>query len=388
LWQWEKEIAERGNSLLHSLFHRAACGKNWLANFLPKNAGLRPHPLEQPPDPPPPSADSMRLLVLTGFFGSGKTTFLIRALRLATREAGLRAILVQNEIGRVGVDPEVFRSGDLEMKELLGGCICCDLATRLVSVLGNLVAENSADLVCVEASGLATPGLVRQILSGTDLASLPLLQVNILDAARLDRIQKVISLPVIRQGIETADLCIINKIDAAPADFRERFGEAVRDIRPVATLHYANLSSEETLPDDLAEPLREFFQGGGGRRLAGDGESMHHEHDHHGRPAVCALEVSLPPPFRQDTGKLRTAFDELIAGIGAAGGIIGHVKAALIADDGTRHLLNSTGIGQPESAPLPETVCATRAVINAIAWRIDQAALETLTRKFLQSLYE
>ena len=47
----------------------------------------------------------MRLLVLTGFFGSGKTTFLLRALRLATREAGLRTVLVQNEIGRVGVDP-------------------------------------------------------------------------------------------------------------------------------------------------------------------------------------------------------------------------------------------------------------------------------------------
>ncbi len=166
----------------------------------------------------------MRLLVLTGFFGSGKTTFLLRALRLATREAGLRAILVQNEIGRVGVDPEVFRSGDLELKELLGGCICCDLATRLVSVLSSLVSEKSADLVCVEASGLATPGLVRQLLSGTDLASLPLLQVNTLDAARLEKIVKVISLPVIRQGIETADLCVINKIDAAPVGVRRGAG--------------------------------------------------------------------------------------------------------------------------------------------------------------------
>lgn len=322
----------------------------------------------------------MHLLVLTGFFGSGKTTFLLRALRLATREAGLRAILVQNEIGRVGVDPEVFRSGDFELKELLGGCICCDLATRLVSVLSTLVSENSADLVCVEASGLATPSLVRQLLSGTDLASLPLLQVNILDAARLEKIEKVISLPVIRQGIEAADLCVINKIDAAPGGFRAWFGESIRDIQPPGRIHYANLSASETLPDDIAEPLRKFFQEAR--------ESLHHEHDHHRRPAVCALELDLTPHSRQYSENLRGAFDELIREIGAAGGLIGHVKAVFIADGGTRHFLNSTGIGQQEGDPLPASIVVSRVVINAIAWQVDQSALESLTRKFLQSLYD
>jgi G3E family GTPase len=330
----------------------------------------------------------MRLLVLTGFFGSGKTTFLLRALRLATREAGLRAILVQNEIGRVGVDPEVFRSDDLEVKELLGGCICCDLASRLVSVLSALAAENSADLVCVEASGLATPGLVRQLLSGTDLASLPMLQVNILDAARLEKIEKVISLPVIRQGIETADLCVLNKIDAAPEGFCARFEESIRDLRPDGRIHYANLSASETLPEDLASPLRKFFREARERPAAESVESLNHEHDHHGRPAVCALEMDLTPPARHSSEKLRSAFDELIREIGETGGIIAHVKAALIAEDGTRHLLNSTGIGQQEGAPLTGTLVVARAVINAIAWRVDQSLLESLARKFLQSLYE
>lgn len=330
----------------------------------------------------------MRLLVLTGFFGSGKTTFLLRALRLATREVGLSTILVQNEIGRVGVDPEVFRSGDLELKELLGGCICCDLATRLVSVLSSLVSENSADLICVEASGLATPGMVRQLLSGTDLASLPLLQVNILDAARIEKLAKVISLPVIRQGIETADLCVINKIDAAPEGFCARFEENIRDSQPAGGIHYANLSARETLPDDIAAPLRRFFQEARERPAPQSGGSLRHGHDHHGHPSVCALEMDLTPHARPSSEKLRGAFDELVREIGAAGGIIGHVKAALIADDGTRYFLNSTGIGQQEGAPLPDSIAVSRAVINSIAWRVDQSLLESFTRKFLQSLYD
>ncbi len=330
----------------------------------------------------------MRLLVLTGFFGSGKTTFLLRALRLATREAGLRAVLVQNEIGRVGVDPEVFRADDLEVKELLGGCICCDLSARLVSVLDTLVSENSADIVCVEASGLATPGLVRQILSGTDLASLPLLQVNILDAARLERIEKVMSLPVIREGIEAADLCVVNKVDAAPQGFIEKFDERVRSVRPGARIHYANLSASETLPDALAAPLREFFLGA---PLAASGtgsrEELAHEHGHDRRPAVCALEFECHPSARHSSEKLRAAFDDLIRRIGEERGLIGHVKIALIGDDGARHFINSTGAGQPEGASLPASIAVARVVINAIAWRIEQPVLESLTRSFLQQFH-
>ena len=334
----------------------------------------------------------MRLLVLTGFFGSGKTTFLIRALRLATREAGLRAVLVQNEIGRVGVDPEVFRTGGLEVKELLGGCICCDLSTRLVSVLSTLVSENSASLVCVEASGLATPGMVRQLLCGTDLASLPLLQVNILDAARLERIEKVMSMPVIREGIEAADLCVVNKVDAAPQGFIEKVDERVRSIRPGARIHYANLSASETLPDALAAPLREFFLGAppvaSGTGADGEPGHEHDHHDHHGRPAVCALEFECDPPARRSSEQIRHAFDDLIRGTGDAGGLIGHVKVAFIEDDGARHFLNSTGIGQPEGAPLPDSIVVARVIINAIAWRIEQPVLDALTRDFLQCLYD
>lgn len=328
-----------------------------------------------------PTVDHMRLLVLTGFFGSGKTTFLLRALRLATREAGLRTVIVQNEIGRVGVDPEVFRRDGLIVKELLGGCICCSLSTRLVSVLDTIVSEKSADLVCIEASGIATPGMVRSMLAGTDLSSLPLLQVNVLDAARLGRIEKMLDIPVVRQGVEASDLCVINKIDAVADGFRESFEERVRKIRPDARVYFTNLSASESLPDSLADPLRDFFRG---IPLAASQFSDHpHHHDHYGDPAVCALEFLPPTPARIFGEAIRSAFDALIHGIEAAGGLIGHVKVALIGAEGSRHFLNSTGIGRPDASLLPDDVSTARVVINAIAWRIDRSVLESLTRQFL-----
>lgn len=329
-----------------------------------------------------PTVELMRLLVLTGFFGSGKTTFLLRALRFATREAGLRTVLVQNEIGRVGVDPEVFHRDDLIVKELLGGCICCSLSTRLVSVLLTLALEKTADLVCIEASGIATPGMVRGMLAGTDLAALPLLQVNILDAVRLERVEKMLALPIIRQGIEASDLCVVNKIDAAPAGFRESFGTRVREIRHDARIYFTNLSASESLPDSLTFPLRDFLLGNPLSPAQSHAPS-HHDHGHQGDPTICAVEVLLPMPARLSCEAIRSAFDALINDIETAGGFIGHVKVAFICQNGTRHFLNSTGSGQQETSLPPGDADIARVVINAIAWRIDQATLEFLTQQFL-----
>jgi len=333
----------------------------------------------------------MRLLVLTGFFGSGKTTFLLRALRLAIRDAGLRTVLVQNEIGRVGVDPEVFRKENFVMNELLGGCICCNLATRFVSVLHTLASEKATDLVCIEASGIATPGMVRTLLGGTDYEALPMLQVNILDGARLMRIEKILSLPIVHQGIESSDICVVNKIDAAPEGFRNDFEARVRAIRPDARVHFTNLSASDTLPDSLAAPLLEFFRaaqpGPAPAHVEADGAAEHdHEHEHHGHPAVCAEEIEVTSAGPLSSAKIQTAFDDLVRGIAAGNGLIGHVKVALIGTDGARYFLNSTGIEAREGTPLPDTVTLSRVVINCIVLRIEQSTLESLTRKFLASL--
>jgi len=335
----------------------------------------------------------MRLLILTGFFGSGKTTFLLRALRLAIREAGLRTVLVQNEIGRVGVDPEVFRSDDLVMNELLGGCICCNFSAQFVSLLHKLVSEKATDLVCVEASGIATPGMVRGLLCGTDYDSLPILQVNILDGARLTRIEKLLSLPILQQGIERSDICVVNKIDAAPEGFRTVLEARVREIRPDARVCFTNLSASDDLPDSLAAPLLEFFQATPPRPAPSGSESSdtsHHEHDHehehHGRPAVCAEEINRTSSEPLSSAKIRIAFDDLVREIGDINGLIGHIKVALISNDGARYFLNSTGIERQERIALPDNIAVSRVVINCIVSRIEQPALESLTHKFLSHL--
>lgn len=76
----------------------------------------------------------MRLLVFSGFLGSGKTTLIIAlAKRLAA--AGHRTCFVINEVGEIGIDQQVMRDGGLEVWEITAGCICCQLGSDLVATL-------------------------------------------------------------------------------------------------------------------------------------------------------------------------------------------------------------------------------------------------------------
>ena len=58
--------------------------------------------------------EQTKLYVLTGFLGSGKTTALLRLLdQLKDHRIGI----IQNEFGKLGVDGEILRRGDIEMTE-------------------------------------------------------------------------------------------------------------------------------------------------------------------------------------------------------------------------------------------------------------------------------
>ena len=83
----------------------------------------------------------MKLYVVGGFFGSGKTTLILRLARWLCLEKKQRLVIVQNEIGKIGIDDQLLKSAGLDVSPLLGGCICCDMQTGLVSALRKIAED-------------------------------------------------------------------------------------------------------------------------------------------------------------------------------------------------------------------------------------------------------
>jgi G3E family GTPase len=176
----------------------------------------------------------MRLIVISGFLGTGKTTLIVKAARQAVKQKMKVAILV-NEIGDVGIDDQYMRKLGMNVWEILGGCICCTLAGNLGEALDRLYDDYHPDLVLMEPSGAADPRAIEQILSSySDQAVMQVHKVTIIDPLRLDMMMAVLT-PLITSQIQTAEMVIINKQDAASAEEMAQAMRIVDELNPEIT---------------------------------------------------------------------------------------------------------------------------------------------------------
>lgn len=94
--------------------------------------------------------------IITGFLGSGKTTILLNLI--PQLPSTYRLALLKNEFGDLAVDSQLASANSLSgVRELLNGCICCNLVGQLSDALLQLRDEVKPDRIVIETSGSAFP---------------------------------------------------------------------------------------------------------------------------------------------------------------------------------------------------------------------------------------
>jgi len=68
----------------------------------------------------------IKLDIISGFLGAGKTTFCNKILRHYL-DCGLRPVFIVNEFGKTSLDAEIIKADGFDALEIEGGCICCTL---------------------------------------------------------------------------------------------------------------------------------------------------------------------------------------------------------------------------------------------------------------------
>jgi G3E family GTPase len=182
----------------------------------------------------------MHLLLFSGFLGSGKTTFII-PLAKAVAQTGRRVAIIVNEIGEIGIDNQLMHQLDLNVWELVAGCICCTLSGDLIETLHKLDSDYKPELVIVEASGAADPRSILGALPyyrGQPMSSVRI--VSVLDPLRLKVLMEVLT-PLVTSQIRYADLVLISKTDIAAPDEVEFARQTACEINPSARIVNAGM---------------------------------------------------------------------------------------------------------------------------------------------------
>lgn len=94
------------------------------------------------------------LYVLTGGWGSGKTS-LLNAL-LGLRPAHERWAILLNEVGRTQVNVNPTANSAVTVRDAAGACACCTGQVVFVTALGTLIRQTRPHRVFVEASSQAS----------------------------------------------------------------------------------------------------------------------------------------------------------------------------------------------------------------------------------------
>jgi G3E family GTPase len=103
----------------------------------------------------------MKIVLIAGYLGSGKTTLII-ALSKKLAGGGAKIAILVNDVGVVPVDGAVMQEYGLTVKDIGGGCICCQVAGNLMKTLETLAANVRPDVVIIEPTGIAVPDAIRQ----------------------------------------------------------------------------------------------------------------------------------------------------------------------------------------------------------------------------------
>ena len=113
------------------------------------------------------------VIVISGFLGSGKTTFLRYLLRESNKKFGL----IINEFGDVGIDVDLVKScngcDDSDegcIIELNNGCLCCTVQDDFIPSIKSLLNFNpDIEAIIIETSGLALPLPLIQALNWPEI---------------------------------------------------------------------------------------------------------------------------------------------------------------------------------------------------------------------------
>ncbi|KAH0829663.1 hypothetical protein AYO21_10079 [Fonsecaea monophora] len=94
--------------------------------------------------------------IITGFLGAGKTTLILNLIPQLPKNYKLA--LLKNEFGDVAVDSQLAGSASISgVRELLNGCICCNLVGQLSDALFQLKDSVAPSRIIIETSGSAFP---------------------------------------------------------------------------------------------------------------------------------------------------------------------------------------------------------------------------------------
>lgn len=244
--------------------------------------------------------------IITGFLGSGKTTFLNHLIRERLPE---RIFVIENECGSTNVDGGLVMDDVEEVVELSAGCLCCSLADGLLDILEEASKRTDQyDRMVIETTGIADPSSIIQVfLTDPHVEKFFELEqvICLVDAGLVEEWLSEAE-EALRQ-VALADVMLVNKIDTVTSEEASHVHSVLKAINP----HAAVYSGEQGV-----FPVSEVLNTGTVRpeTVESIAQMGHHHHEHgegsNNSHKITTFTISFPGPL--DLNHLHTELNRIV----------------------------------------------------------------------------
>lgn len=99
----------------------------------------------------------MKILLVSGFLGAGKTTF----IKEMAKNINLEFVVLENEYADISIDGDFLDEKNLNVWEMSEGCICCSMKGNFKSSIKRIYLEINPEYLIIEPTGV---GMLSSII--------------------------------------------------------------------------------------------------------------------------------------------------------------------------------------------------------------------------------
>ena len=175
----------------------------------------------------------IKIDIISGFLGAGKTTFIKRLLDTHLKTE--KVVLIENEYGEVSVDTDILSDSKIEIKEISQGCICCSLVGDFSKSLKEVIKQMTPDRIIIEPSGVGKLSDIINAIKSAGLENNINSLVCMVDAKKAKMYDKNFGEFFIDQ-IKNAGTVILSRTDVSKDDIISSAVEIVRKHNSICVL--------------------------------------------------------------------------------------------------------------------------------------------------------
>lgn len=169
----------------------------------------------------------MKILIISGFLGAGKTTFIKELAKRTKKEIAI----FENEYGTSGVDGDILKEATkVNIWELTEGCICCSVKGDFAASVLTIANTVNPEYLVIEPTGVAMLSNLITNLKQIEYEHIKLMApISIVDALSLERYKNEFP-EIYKDQIEFADTVIFSKSENLSDNEKDKLKLEVNSI--------------------------------------------------------------------------------------------------------------------------------------------------------------